>query len=80
MCYIVPYVLCFALSTWNCTWALAGNTNTTSVFEAKFEWTKDETLMYNSLISTAGVIGLMIGCFLGGSLLQLGRRKAFLIG
>jgi len=41
MRYIVPYVLCFALSTWNCTWAIAGNANTTTVFEAKFDWTKD---------------------------------------
>ena len=36
--------------------------------------------MYNSLISTAGIIGAMIGSFLGGSLLKMGRRKAVLIG
>ena len=80
MNYIVPYVFCFALSTWHCSWALAGNSQTTYVFEAKFGWTEDETILNNTLISSSGIIGLTVGSFLGGSLLKLGRRRAVLIG
>jgi len=80
MSYTCSYVTCFALSVWHTAWAVAGNSQTTAVFEAKFGWTTDDTIMYNTIISSGGIFGLVIGSFLGGSLLKLGRRKAFLIG
>ena len=61
------------------TFAMAGNTNTTAIFEAKFGWDKDEAILYNTIISSAGIIGLTIGSILGGSLLGLGRRRTIII-
>ena len=79
MGYIVAYVACYSLSVWQSTWTLVGNSQTTTVFEIKFGWSEDETILYNSIISSAGIIGLTIGSFLGGSLLGYGRRKALMI-
>lgn len=59
---------------------MAGNSQTTAVFEIKFCWTKDETILYNTIISSSGTFGLMLGSFLGGIFLRLGRRRAVMIG
>ena len=56
-----------------------GNTNTTDVFQARFGWNDDETVVNNTIISSAGVVGLTIGSFLGGSLIANGRRKTAII-
>ena len=56
-----------------------GNTNTTDVFQARFGWTDDETVLNNTIISSAGVVGLTIGCFLGGSLITYGRRQTAIL-
>ena len=73
------YVSCYAIGVWYCTWAIAGNAQTTNVFEAKFGWDKDETIFYNTIISSAGLIGLAIGSFLGGPLIKNSRRKGAII-
>ena len=59
--------------------AIAGNANTTNVYKAKFEWNDDETLLYITIISTGGIVGLAIGSFLGGALIKFGRCKAAVI-
>ena len=79
MGYLTCNALCWGFGTWHTTFALAGNVSTTSIFEAKFGWSKDETILYNTLISTSAIIGLSLGSFLGASLLTLGRRKTALI-
>ena len=61
------------------TYALGGNAQTTAVFQAKFNWDKDEAILYNTIISSAGVVGAAIGCFLGSILLKLGRRNTLII-
>lgn len=45
------------------------------MFKAKFGWDEDETILYNTIISSSAVVGLMIGSFLGGPFIKLGRRK-----
>ena len=49
------------------------------MFEAKFGWTKDETIIYNTILSSSAIVGLAIGSFLGGPLIQIGRRKSAII-
>ena len=79
MGYVFAYVSCYAFGVLYTTFALAGNAQTTSVFEAKFNWDEDETILYNTIISSAGIVGLTIGSFLGGPMIKLGRRKGALI-
>ena len=79
MGYILFYTISLSLSAWQFSWAIAGNAQTTPVFEAKFGWTEDETILYNTIISSSGVVGLTIGSFMGGRLLSLGRRKAMIV-
>ena len=76
--YLTAYTLFNALPTFYCAWALAGNSNTADVFQDKFGWTDDETILYNTIINSFGIVGLAIGSFLGGELITRGRRKAFM--
>ena len=79
MCYAMSYVACYAIGVWLTTFAVAGNSQTTTIFEAKFGWTEDETILYNSIISTSSQVGLAAGCFAGGPLINRGRRRGALI-
>ena len=79
MGYILAYVFSYGLGVWQCAFALAGNVYTSTIFEAKFGWTEDETIFYNTIISTAPVIGLTIGSFFAGPILSLGRRRGALV-
>ena len=77
--YVTGYVVCWAIGVWYYSFALCGNTQTTTIFEAKMGWTKDETIFYNTLISSAAIVGLVIGSFAGGPLIKNGRRRGALI-
>ena len=77
--YVTGYVLCWAFGVWYYAFALCGNTQTTTIFEAKMGWTKDETIFYNTLISSAAIVGLVIGSFAGGPMIKNGRRRGALI-
>ena len=79
MGYCLAYTIVLGIGSWQCSWTANGNTNTTPIFEAKLEWDKDEAILYNTIISTAGMLGITIGSFLGGSILKFGRRRAVII-
>ena len=79
MGYTICYVLCYALGVNYTTFAMAGNAQTTTVFEAKFGWNAEETMIYNTIISSSAIVGLAIGSFLGGPLIKHGRRKGAII-
>lgn len=46
---------------------------------AKFEWTEDEAITYNAVLSNMGILGQSIGSLCGGYLLPFGRRKIVLV-
>lgn len=57
----------------------------TPILEAKYGWKTDqEKGLYNSLIASSVIVGLVIGCAIGGKVVQYGRRNliiaAILIG
>ena len=79
MCYVMSYVLCYAVGVWYCAFAFAGNGQTTTVFEAKFGWDEDETILYNTIISASAIVGLTIGSFAGGPLIKIGRRRSAIL-
>ena len=77
--YVTGYVSCWAIGVWYYAFALGGNTQTTTIFEAKMGWTEDETIFYNTVISSAAIVGLVVGSFAGGPLIKNGRRRGALI-
>ena len=79
MTYLVLFTAFYGFGTWHVSWALAGNSQTTPVFEAKFGWTEDQTIVNNTIISSAGILGLTLGSFLGGYLIRIGRRKGAIV-
>jgi MFS family permease len=60
-------------------WAIVGNTQTAPVMAAKFEWDKEETKLFLSLIGNVSLFGVAIGSIFGGHLIDKGRRKAIFI-
>jgi MFS family permease len=49
------------------------------VIKAKFGWTKDEAVLFNTLISAAAIFGVVCGSLVGGRFIQGGRRRALII-
>ena len=71
--------MCYALGVWHTSFALSGNSQTTAIFQAKFGWSEDETIHYNTIISSMAIVGLTLGSFIGGPLIKNGRRKGAII-
>ena len=47
----------------------------TPILEAKYGWkTAQEDSLYNSLIASSVILGLVVGCAVGGKVVQYGRR------
>ena len=59
-------------------WTTGGNNQTASIFEAKLGWDAEQTRFYNTLINFCSQIGKAIGALVGGSIIQKGRKRAFL--
>ena len=79
MGYVISYVLCNGIGVFHTSFCLAGNAQTTTIFEAKFGWSEDETILYNTIISSSAIVGLLIGSFLGGHFIKHGRRKGAIL-
>ena len=77
--YVISYVLCNGIGVFYSSFALAGNTQTTTIFEAKFGWSEDETILFNTIISSSAIIGIFVGSQLGGHIIKNGRRKGAII-
>lgn len=80
MGYIFAYLGCYAFGVSYTAFAISGNAQTTDVFKAKFAWDKNETILYNTIISSSAVVGIAVGSFAAGPLIKLGRRKAAIVG
>lgn len=59
--------------------AISGNNQTAPVIKAKFGWDKEAATLYNTLISSAAIFGVVTGSLVGGRFIQGGRRKALII-
>lgn len=59
--------------------AISGNNQTAPVIKAKFGWTDSEAILYNTLISSAAIFGVVTGSLVGGKFIQKGRRRALII-
>ena len=46
--------------------AISGHNQTSPVIRAKFDWNREEATLYNTLISSAAILGVVIGSLLGG--------------
>ena len=79
MKYCFWFTVAYGIGTFQTAWAASGNANTHVIFRDKLGWDEDEAVLYNTIVSTAGVLGLFIGSFLGGLILKLGRRPTVII-
>ena len=45
----------------------------------KFEWTSEETKLYNTMINFSSVLGMAVGTLSGGLIIPWGRRKTLIL-
>ena len=76
--FLVFYVLSIGLSGACMCWTTAGNNQTAGVFAAKLNWTSEELRINDTLINLFSQIGKMLGAFLGGHLIESGRKEVFI--
>lgn len=58
---------------------LSGTNQTSSILKSHFpEYAADPTF-YDTLVGSAGIAGMTIGAIFGGRVVQLGRRKSYII-
>ena len=49
------------------------------MIRAKFGWDKEEAILYNTIISSAAVLGIVTGSLAGGKFITKGRRVAIIV-
>ena len=59
--------------------AISGNNQTAPVIKAKFGWDKDEAVLYNTIISSAAIFGIVTGSLIGGKFIPFGRRLCLIV-
>ena len=59
--------------------AISGNNQTAPVIKAKFGWTKDEAVLYNTIISSSAIFGVVTGSLFGGKFITKGRRLCIIV-
>ena len=79
MCFLWMYASALGIGVLQIPMVFTCNVLTPPIFAAKFGWNEDQMKLNNALISSAGVVGMAIGCFLGGKAISLGRRKAAML-
>ena len=55
--------------------AISGNNQTAPVIKAKFGWDDSEAVLFNTLISSAAIFGIVTGSLVGGKFIQKGRKE-----
>jgi facilitated trehalose transporter len=59
--------------------AISGNNQTAPVIKAKFGWDEKEATLFNTIISSAAIFGVVSGSLVGGKFIQKGRRLCIII-
>ena len=49
------------------------------MIKAKFGWNKDEATLYNTIISSSAIFGVVTGSLLGGKFITFGRRRSIIV-
>ena len=76
MGYLLALVANLTLGTMTVGFVIAGNNQVGSILELKLGWEDyKEAQFWNTVISSAGIVGLITGSFTCGHLLSAGRRK-----
>ena len=73
------YVLALGLGPLQLGWAISANNQLANVMATKFEWTTEETKLYNMLINFSTILGMAIGMMSGGLIIPWGRRKTIIL-
>ena len=78
MWYLVKYNLFLALLCAPAGYALVGNNQVSPIIAAKLNWSASEDDFYNTIMSSCGILGLVLGSLLSGKFVKKGRRLSAL--
>jgi len=73
------YILSMSWGTILVGWGILGNASCAPILIVQFGWDEEETKLYNSILSTIGLLGIMMGSIFGGPIITYGRRQAIFI-
>jgi len=77
--YILCYVCALTLGSFHAGYSISATNSLFDTFDLKFDWqTQEEQDFYQSMIGSAGILGLMLGSLYAGKLISFGRRRAFI--
>jgi hypothetical protein len=79
MSAMMLYTLLVGFGNLQAGFAIAGNNQVAPVIKIKFGWSKDDGVLYNTMISASAIIGVVLGALGGGKFIQYGRRKTMII-
>ena len=78
--YLIPLVATLTFGVSNVGFVIAGNNQVGGILASKLDWDDRQAARWNSTISSAGVLGLIIGSFAVELILRkIGRRKAIIL-
>ena len=77
--FVMAFSTVLCIPSMMISYALTYHNLLTDCFNAKFEWTKQESVSKNSMIGGSLVLGLTFGALIGGPMMKIGRRKSLMI-
>jgi hypothetical protein len=60
------YTFVIGLGNMQAGFAISGNNQTAPVIKAKFGWDKEQATLFNTIISSAAIFGVVSGSLVGG--------------
>ncbi len=77
-CFLIGYTFCLGVGVLQIAITFTGITVVVPILQAKFSWTEEETISYNTILGEAATIGMAIGSLVGGKSITIGRRRAMM--
>ena len=79
MCYLTKLVILLTIGTSHVGFVITGNNEVGSILAQKLGWAVEGTASrWNTIISSTGIAGLIVGSFIAGFLVKGDRRKAII--
>lgn len=73
------FALCIGMNNIQVGFSIAGNNQTAPVWKSKFDWSDEDSTLFNSMINTASILGVVVGALIGGRIVSSGRRRSIIL-
>ena len=79
-CHVFLFLFTIALAGFSGGYVLGLTNQFTPMLDAQYGWEKGhEQTLFNSLLASSGIFGVVLGCAVAGKLIQYGRRMSIIL-